>query len=61
MGIRSTVVDSVTMLVAVMGVPLIWMLFLGVVGYCCLEWLHDTLASRLAVPIRPMRTVKANP
>ena len=50
---------EVAMAVAV-GVPLIVMLFLGVLGYCYLEWLRDTLASRLSMPTRPMRTIAAN-
>ena len=59
MAIHSRVVESVVAVVAV-GVPLIVMLFLGVLAYCYLEWLHDTLVSRLSVPTRPVRTVEAN-
>jgi len=36
-------------------------LFLGVLGYCYLEWLCDTLVSRLSMPTRPMRTIEASP
>jgi hypothetical protein len=61
MGIRSTVVESVKMLVAVMGVPLVVVLFLGVLGYCYLEWVRDTFVLRLSMPSRPMRTIEANP
>jgi len=61
MGIRSTVVESVKVLVAVMGVPLVVMLFLGVLGYCYLEWVRDTFTLRLSMPSRPMRTIEANP
>ena len=61
MGIRSTVVESVKMLVAVMGVPLVVVLFLGVLGYCYLEWVRDTFLLRLSMPSRPMRTIEANP
>ena len=61
MGIRSTVVDSMKVLVAVMGVPLVVVLFLGVLGYCYLEWVRDTFVLRLSVPSRPMRTIEANP
>jgi hypothetical protein len=60
MGIRSTVVESVKVLVAVMGVPLVVMLFLGVLGYCYLEWVRDTFTLRLSMPSRPMRTIEAN-
>ena len=61
MGIRSTVVESVKMLVAVMGVPLVVVLFLGVLGYCYLKWVRDTFLLRLSMPSRPMRTIEANP
>jgi hypothetical protein len=61
MGIRSTVVESVKVLAAVMGVPLVVMLFLGVLGYCYLEWVRDTFTLRLSMPSRPMRTIEANP
>jgi len=61
MGIRSTVVESVKVLVAVMGVPLVVVLFLGVLGYCYLEWVRDTFVLRLSMPSRPMRTIEANP
>ena len=61
MGIRSTVVESVKVLVAVMGVPLVVVLFLGVLGYCYVEWVRDTFALRLSMPSRPMRTIEANP
>jgi hypothetical protein len=60
MGIRSTVVESVKVLVAVMGVPLVVMLFLGVLGYCYLEWVRGTFTLRLSMPSRPMRTIEAN-
>jgi len=36
-------------------------LFLGVLGYCYLEWLHDILATRLSMPARPMRTIEVSP
>ncbi len=62
MAIRSRIAEGVVAVVAVVvGVPLIVMLFLGVLGYCYLEWLHDTLVSRLSMPTRPMRTIEANP
>ncbi len=62
MAIRSRLVDNVVVMVAVaVGVPLIVMLFLGVLGYCHLEWLHDTMGSRLLMPTRPMRTIEASP
>ncbi len=61
MVIRSTVVESVKVLVAVMGVPLVVVLFLGVLGYCYLEWVRDTFVLRLSMPSRPMRTIEANP
>lgn len=62
MAILSQEVGSVIAVVAVAaGVPLIVMLFLGVLGYCYLEWLHDTLVLRQTIPTRPMRTVGANP
>ncbi len=62
MAIRSQVVGSVIAVVTVAaGVPLVGMLFLGVLGYCYLEWLHDTLVLRQSIPARPMHTVGANP
>jgi hypothetical protein len=61
MGIRTIVVQSARVLVAVMGVPLVVMLFLGVLGYCYAEWVHDTLTLRLSMSSRPMRTIEANP
>jgi hypothetical protein len=62
MAIRSRIAEGVVAAVAaVVGVPLIVMLFLGVLGYCYLEWLHDILATRLSMPARPMRTIEANP
>lgn len=62
MAILSQEFGSVIAVVAVAaGVPLIVMLFLGVLGYCYLEWLHDTLVLRQTIPTRPMRTVGANP
>jgi hypothetical protein len=42
-------------------VPLIATLFLAVLGYCCLEWLHDTLAPGESLPTRRIRTIGANP
>ena len=62
MAIRPRVVENLAVVVAVVvGAPLIVMLFLGVLGYCYLEWLHDTLATILSTPTRPMRTIEANP
>jgi hypothetical protein len=62
MAIRSRIAEGVVAAVAaVVGVPLIVMLFLGVLGYCYLEWLHDILATRLSMPASPMRTIEANP
>jgi hypothetical protein len=62
MAIRSRIADDVVAVVAVVvGVPLVVTLFLVVLGYCYLEWLHNTLVSRLSMPTRPMRTVEANP
>jgi hypothetical protein len=62
MAILSQVAGSVLAVVAVAaGVPLLVMLFLGVLGYCCLEWLHDTLVLRQSIPTRPMRTVGVKP
>jgi len=62
MTIRSRVVENLVVVAAVVaGMPLIVMLFLGVLGYCYLEWLHDVLATRLSMPARPMRTIEANP
>jgi hypothetical protein len=56
------VVDSLAAVVAVvLGVPLIVMLFLGVLGYCYLEWVRDTFVFRLSMPSRRMRTIEANP
>jgi len=62
MAIRSGVVEDVTLVAAVvLGMPLVGMLFLAVLYYCCLEWLYDTLVSRQSLPTKPMRTVGANP
>ena len=61
MAIRSTLVASIRTVVAISGVPIVALLFLGVLGYCYLEWVHDTLASRLSEPTGPMRTVEASP
>jgi hypothetical protein len=61
MAIRSRIAEGVVAAVAaVVGVPLIVMLFLGVLGYCCLEWLHDILATRLSMLASPVRTIEAN-
>jgi hypothetical protein len=58
----SRAIGSAAAVVAVaMGVPLIVTLFLGVLAHCYLEWVRDTLASRLSMPTRPMRTAEANP
>jgi hypothetical protein len=55
------VAENILVVVAVAaGAPFIVMLFLGVLGYCCLEWLRDTVTSRLSVPTRTMRTIEAN-
>jgi hypothetical protein len=62
MAIRSRLIDNVVVVVAVaVGVPLIVMLFLGVLGYCYLEWLDDAMGSRLSMRTRPMRTIEASP
>ena len=61
MAIRSRIVESVAVAVVVAGMPLVWMLFLAVVYYCCLEWLHDTLAPEESIPTRPIRTIEACP
>jgi hypothetical protein len=61
MAIRSRVVEDVAVMVAiVVGMP-VGMLFLAVLYYCCLEWLHDTLVSRQWLPTKPMRTIASNP
>jgi len=60
--IRSRIAEGVVAAVAVVvGVPLIVMLFLGVLSCCYLEWLHDIPATRLSMPASPMRTIEANP
>ena len=62
MTIRSRVVESVLVVVAVVvGVPLVGTLFLAVVYYCCLEWLHDALMPEESIPTRPVRTIGASP
>ena len=62
MAVLSRVMENAAAVVAVIvGVPLVVMLFLGVLGYCYLEWLCDTLVSRLSMPTRPMRTIEASP
>ena len=62
MAIRSRIVETVvTVVVIAVGVPLVVILFLGVLGYCYLEWLLDMLATRLSMPARPMRTIEASP
>jgi hypothetical protein len=62
MAMRSSVVESIRMAVAlVSGMPLLCMLFLAVVYYCCLEWLRDALAPRESMPTTRIRTVRANP
>jgi len=62
MAIRSRIVGTVvTVVVVAVGLPLVVMLFLGVLGYCYLEWLLDMLATRLSMPARPMRTIEASP
>jgi hypothetical protein len=62
MAIRSGIVETVVMVVAIaVGLLLVVMLFLGVLGYCYLEWLLDMLATRLSMPARPMRTIEASP
>lgn len=62
MGIHSGVVGTVVpVAAAALGVPLIVTLFMGVVGYCCLEWLHDTLMSGRSMPTRSMRPIEAGP
>lgn len=55
------VAENIVEVVAVAaGAPFVVMLFLGVLGYCWLEWLRDTVAARLSVPTRNMRTIEAN-
>ena len=62
MAIRSRIVGTVvTVVVIAVGLPLVVMLFLGVLGYCYLDWLLDMLATRLSMPARPMRTIEASP
>ena len=62
MAIRSSVVESVVVVVAVVvGMPLVGMLFLAVFYYCCLEWLHGTLVPEESMPTRRIRTIGANP
>jgi hypothetical protein len=61
MAIRSRVVESAAVVAVVVGMPLVGMLFLAVVYYCCLEWLHDTLMPEESIPARPMRTIEASP
>lgn len=62
MSIFSQVVGSVVAVAALgVGVPLIVALFLGVLGYCYLEWLHDMLVSGRSMPTRPMRAIEAGP
>jgi len=62
MAIRSRIVETVvTVAATAVGVPLVVMLFLGVLGYCYLGWLLDMLAARLSMPARPMRTIEASP
>ena len=62
MAIRSRIVETVVVVVATaVGVPLIVMLFMGVLGYCYLEWLLDMLAARLSMPARSVRTIEASP
>jgi hypothetical protein len=53
--------DVVGVVAVVVGVPVIVAFFLGVLGFCYLEWLHDTLVSRLSMPTKHMRTMTANP
>ncbi|HWR70716.1 MAG TPA: hypothetical protein VN415_06635 [Dehalococcoidia bacterium] len=62
MAIRSRIVETVvTVVVIAVGVPLVVMLFLGVLGYCYLEWLLDMLGTRLSMPARSVRTIEASP
>ncbi len=54
-------VESVAAVVAVVvGMPLVGLLFLAVLYYCCLEWLHDALMPEESMP-ESMRTIEANP
>ncbi len=61
MAIRSRVVESVKLVVAVVvGMPLVGMVFLAVFYCCCLEWLHDALAPGESIQTKPIRTIEAN-
>ena len=62
MAIRSRIVGTVvTVVIIAVGLPLVVMLFLGVLGYCYLEWLLDMLGTRLSMPARSVRTIEASP
>lgn len=59
--IRSSVAESAAVVRAFLGMPLVWMLFLAVCYYCCLEWLRDALLPRESMPAARIRTIGANP
>lgn len=62
MMVHSRAAESVALVVVVVvGMPLVGMLFLAVLYYCCLEWLHDALMPRESMPTRRIRTIGANP
>jgi hypothetical protein len=59
---HSRVTESVAVVVAaVVGMPLMSVLFLAVLYYCCLEWLRDALAPRESIPTTRIRAIGANP
>jgi hypothetical protein len=61
MMVHSRTAESVALMVAVVvGMPLVGMLFLAVLYYCCLEWLHDALMPRESMPTRRIRAIGAN-
>lgn len=59
--VRSSAAESVAVVMAFLGMPLVGMLFLAVCYYCCLEWLRDTLAPRESMPTARIRTIRVNP
>lgn len=47
---HSRIGENVAVAGAFIGMPLLGMLFLAVVYYCCLEWLHDALVPSESTP-----------
>jgi hypothetical protein len=61
MAVHSRMMESLVLVLAVVtGMPLVGTIFLVVLFYCCMEWLHDMLAAKesgLTEAVRPVESL----